>query len=303
MINFVVIVVFILIGVIAKRSALLPEATSNWLTQFVIFICLPSIVFVNVPKMSLQPSVLLAALTPWFGVILMGLVVVLVGRIFAWSKAITGCLLMVSCFSNSSFFGFPMVTAFWGVQGLPYAIIYDLVGSFLSLAIIGNIILAIYSGNEDFSWRKTLTRVVTFPPFIAILLAVFLTEQSLPDWLQELFGIISLMLVPATMMLVGMHMSLSISAAIRVPLMFALLLKLIILPLVIALAIGVLPDFLTSNQLANQVTVFEAAMPPMVTASVLAIHARLEPKLAASAVGIGLIVSCLTLPLWYLLLS
>lgn len=303
MINFFIIAVFILLGAFSKRLVWLPSSTSLRLTQFVIFVCLPSIVLLNVPRMTLQPALLLPALTPWGGIALCGLLVLLAARVWAWSKATTGCMLMVSCFANSSFFGFPMVNAFWGEAGLPYAIIYDLMGSFLSLAIVGNIILAVYSGEEKFSWLRTLKKVVTFPPFIAIVFAILFAGWKIPQVIQDILQVISLLLIPSTMMLVGMHMSLAIPSQVRLPLSIALLLKLIVLPLVVWGIVQSLNVDATSNSFINQVTIFEAAMPPMVTASVLAIHAKLEPKLAASAVGIGLILSCVTLPLWYLVLK
>lgn len=302
MINFVIIAVFIITGALLKRFGVLPESASRWITQFVIFACLPSVVLLNVPKMSLQPALALPVLTPWFGVVLFGLMILFLGQFLSWQKSMVGCVLMVTCFGNTSFFGFPMVEAFWGKSGLPYAIVFDLMGSFLSLAILGNIILAVYSGDEKFSWLKTFKKLVTFPPFIAIVFALVFSDWQMPSFLTGFLQLISSLLVPSTMMLVGMHMSLKVSRSLQLPLALVLLLKLLVFPLVIWLFIKSINLDVTSNLLINQVSVFEAAMPPMVTASVLAMHAELEPKLAASAVGIGLIVSCLTLPLWYLLL-
>ncbi|MCI5131016.1 MAG: AEC family transporter, partial [Candidatus Electrothrix sp. EH2] len=51
-----------------------------------------------------------------------------------------------------------------------------------------------------------------------------------------------------------------------------------------------------------QVSIFEAGMPPMVSAGALAILANLSPALTAALVGIGIILSFATLPLLYQLL-
>ena len=48
-----------------------------------------------------------------------------------------------------------------------------------------------------------------------------------------------------------------------------------------------------------QVTVFEAAMPPMITAGAVAIMAGLAPRLSAAMVGYGILLAFITLPLTY----
>ncbi|NOT82122.1 MAG: AEC family transporter, partial [Gallionella sp.] len=50
---------------------------------------------------------------------------------------------------------------------------------------------------------------------------------------------------------------------------------------------------------AMQVTIFEAAMPPMITAAILAAEHDLDPQLANLMVAIGLIVSFVTLSGWW----
>lgn len=60
---------------------------------------------------------------------------------------------------------------------------------------------------------------------------------------------------------------------------------------------------LAADELITRVTVFQAAMPPMVSAGAVAIAAGLAPRLVAGAVGIGLIVSFVSLPVLYWLLG
>jgi hypothetical protein len=55
--------------------------------------------------------------------------------------------------------------------------------------------------------------------------------------------------------------------------------------------------------LAAKISVFEAGMPPMVTAGALALIAGLAPELTAALVGLGLMVSFLTLPLLFQILQ
>ena len=52
-----------------------------------------------------------------------------------------------------------------------------------------------------------------------------------------------------------------------------------------------------------QVTVFEAAMAPMIGASIVAMDHDLDPPLLTLMVGVGIPISFLTLPVWWKLLT
>ncbi len=52
-----------------------------------------------------------------------------------------------------------------------------------------------------------------------------------------------------------------------------------------------------------ETSVLEAAMPPMVTARVVAAAAGLDEELAAALVGVGLRCALVTVPLWAALLT
>jgi predicted permease len=51
-----------------------------------------------------------------------------------------------------------------------------------------------------------------------------------------------------------------------------------------------------------QVTLFEAAMAPMITAGIIAVDHDLNPSLVTLMLGIGIPLSFLTLPGWWWLL-
>ena len=52
-----------------------------------------------------------------------------------------------------------------------------------------------------------------------------------------------------------------------------------------------------------RVTVFEAAMAPMIGASIVAMDHELDPPLLTLMVGVGIPLSFLTLPAWWYLLG
>jgi hypothetical protein len=51
------------------------------------------------------------------------------------------------------------------------------------------------------------------------------------------------------------------------------------------------------------VTIFEAVMPPMITAGIIAVKHDLEPELVALMVGIGIPLSFLTLAGWWWIMA
>ena len=83
-----------------------------------------------------------------------------------------------------------------------------------------------------------------------------------------------------------------------VPLGFGLVVKLIVAPLLTLIGCR----FLGLYDLPADISIFEAGMPPMVTAGALAIAAGMAPELAAALVSIGIPLAFLTLPLLYLLI-
>lgn len=306
MINFIIISIFLALGFAARNLRLVTDKTSHSLNLFVIYICLPSVVLLRIPFIELNTDLLLPALMPWLMVSIVAGAVILAAYLFRFSKNTVGAMLLVCCFGNTSFFGFPMVTAFWGEETLVYAIVYDVLGSFLSLAVLANIIVALYADNEGSTDSKptvlsVLKRIILFPPFIAVVVSLSIQGVHYPEFLKVTLDSIALLLVPTTMFIVGMHFSFNVDDEIKTPLKVVLFIKLIVTPCLVAMIVyGVWPHLTYINysqSLVDEVTVFEAAMPPMVTTGIMAMHAKLAPKLAAAAVGLGLLSSVVSLSL------
>jgi predicted permease len=143
-----------------------------------------------------------------------------------------------------------------------------------------------------------ITRIVSFPPFIALLIALagrgFLVHPAVHSPLE----VLSATLVPLVMVAVGLRLRFRIPRHYRLPLIVGLSLKLVVAPLI---ALLLCSAFDLEGE-AVEVSVFEAGMPPMVAAWVLASRSGLHPDLGAAMVGIGILLSFVTLPLLTLLL-
>lgn len=297
--NFVVTIACLLIGMLVRRIPAFHEQTGNVLNLFVIYISLPALVLLKIPDLVFSENVLVPALMPWVMLALSCAAILLLSKILRWERATTGCLLLLIPLGNTSFLGIPMVKAFFGEQAIPYAVLYDQLGSFLALATYGSIVLALYgTGEISPSLVGVFKKIATFPPFIALILAFLLRGVSYPAAAVSLLKILAATLVPLVMIAVGFQLQLRLSKEVTSQLCIGLSLKLIAAPL----AALFLCKIAGLEGEAVQVSIFESGMPPMVSAGALAILANLKPQLTAALVGIGIALSFLTLPFLYQLL-
>lgn len=289
---------FLLIGLMMalgwglRRAGVFDEAAAEPLNRFVIWICLPALVLQHVPTLQWQPALLGLALIPWAILAVTSAAVLLLGRLAGWPRPVVGVLLLLVPLGNTSFLGYPLVAALLGPEAVRYAVVYDQFGSFLILTLFGLPVLALYSGSGRPRLGELLRRVVLFPPFLALLVALLPVEH--PQALREVLALVGAALVPVVTFAVGLQLRLKPPGEQLAPLALGLVLKLAFGPL-LALALAKL---LALPAGPREVAVLEAAMPTMITAGALAISAGLAPRLAAAMVGYGILIGMVTLPAW-----
>jgi predicted permease len=298
--NFILTLSLLIIGMLLKQTKIFPASTSESLNLFVIYVSLPALVLLKVPELQFSFDLLAPVIVPWFLLLFSAALLVLFGKRFNWSREVMGALLLIVPLGNTSFLGIPMVQAFFGDEAVPYALMYDQLGSFLALAVYGSLILAIYSPDDhQLSIQRVLFKVVTFPPFISLVAALVLTVFSLPQAYFNLLSPLASTLIPVVMIAVGFQLHLKLRPDQLSPFLIGLSIKMIVAPFIILLV------FLSLGlqSFIYKVTVFEAAMPPMVSAGALAIIAKLSPRLTAAMIAYGIILSFVTLPIWSWILN
>ncbi len=296
--NLVVIVICLTAGLALQRLWRLPENTAQVLNQYVINIALPALVLAELPKLSLNTDAVIPLISSWAAMLLSVVVVLLLMKIFHWSREVSAVMLLLVPLGNTSFVGFPMVEALLGEPALPYAIIYDQLGSFVAVSTLGMLVLAYYSG-ASVSPNLLAKKLLCFPPFMAVLVAVTLMGREYPIWLYEGLARIGGSLVPVVMVAVGLQWRLRLDRDHLLPLSLALILKLLIIPAFLWAAMS----SLQVTGLAAQVALLESSMPAMITAGALLASHNLAPRLASSIVGYGLLLSLATVPLWSMIIS
>jgi predicted permease len=223
----------------------------------------------------------------------------LIQPIFKYSKQTLGALTLVAGMGNISFVGYPVVEAIYGGSGLEIAIIIGQ-GGFLSVSILG-VLIAMKFSSKSGNLKEIAWNVFKFPPFIAFFLALPMSFLGVdfPEPLQNGIKQLGNTLTPLAMVSVGLQITFDFAGINWRNVLAGLSFKLLIAPLLILLMAHFM---LAEGGLIGNVSVLEAAMPPMVTASIIATQYNLNPKLSSFLVGFGLLASGITLVFWWWIL-
>ena len=291
---FVLILSMFALGYVFARRKVLPENAPDVLNKVVLYLCFPAAILLYLPRLRLDWGVLWLAVTPWLlGLVGCGLLW-LADRRLHFRRDAWAALLLCVTLGNTGFIGYPMVKALLGENALSYAVVYDQFGNGLILSTFGMYVCARYSGGASPSISGIVRRVLCFPPTVALILALTIMPETPPDWLGHGLKSLADALLPLVMLAVGMSLRFHLPGEEMRSLAVGLAIKLLILPALVFIGsfiAGMRGDMLGAN-------VLEAAMPPMITAGVLAIAHNLAPRLAAALVGYGILASMLTVPLW-----
>ncbi|MFL9843694.1 AEC family transporter [Flavobacterium rhizosphaerae] len=299
--SIILIFICLFAGVALRRIKKVPANAHVALNQFAIYISLPALSLYYIPKIKIDTSLLYPAGVAWIGFLLSWLFFTSLSKIFLWPRKLTGCLILLGGLGNTSFIGYPVIQALYGQDGLKVAIITDQPGSFVVLSTLG-IFTALKFSGKRVAGIDLLKNILFFPPFVGFFIGLCLNISGF-DFIplfQDIFLRLGNTVTAIALVAVGLQLKIDIKSRHWKFLWLGLLFKLIITPLVIFILYYWV--FGHSGQ-AMHVSVLEAAMPPMITAAILASANGLKPKLAGMMIGIGIPLSFLTLALWYIFLK
>lgn len=280
-------------GLIARTALPRSRQLVPWLDHAVITVALPALILAKLPSLALGADLVVPVAAAWGGIAVAAGVVLLLGRRLGWPRATVGALLLVTPLGNTTFLGLPMVEALLGKAELSRALAFDQLGTFLALATYGSVVAA-HWGHGERGWGVVVTRLVRFPPFLAVLGSFALRVVELPDGALDALGAVGRLVSPLAMLALGLRFRVGRSAHHRAAALWCLGTKMALLPL------GVLATGAAAGGLSDPAwgaSVLEAGMPPMVTAGVVAARAGLDDELATTVIGLGLVVALVTIPL------
>jgi hypothetical protein len=288
--------VCLVLGALARRGGRFPPQTPPVLNAFILFVALPALVLRVVHRLEFRSELLAAAASPWLVFLCAMAFFRVLGPRLGLGRASVAALVLTAGLSNTAFVGLPMAEALLGREGLAVAVVVDQLGSFLLVATLATYVAArAAAGGERVRPAELLRKVVTFPPFLALVLGLLLRPWAFPGWLDGLLERLGSTLTPLALFSVGFQLRFSGMRSRLGALALGLGYKLALAPALVVLGLYVVPEV---APIVREATVLQNAMAPMVSGAILASEHELDPDLAALMVGLGIPLSFLTVPLW-----
>ena len=293
--NVIMLFACLAVGMVLRASGRVPENAHTSINAFIIHVSLPALTLLQIHAVRLDPALIYAALMPWFLFAASALLFGAIGHVLKLPRSTTGALAVVGGLGNTSFIGLPMIEAFYGSEGMPVGIVIDQLGTYLVLSTVGILLICFYAEGAVTS-REIVRRIVTFPPLIALVLAVALIPADYPAWASSVLARLGGTLAPLALVSVGLQLRLAALRGNLASLTMGVGYKLVLGPLLILL---IYAGGLGLRGSTTEITLLEAAMAPQVGGSIVATQYGLNGPLISLMVGIGTVLSFFTLPLWW----
>ncbi len=299
MTNLVLLIACFLLGMLMRRLGRFPDNAPSVLNAFIINISLPALTLLYVHELPLDRSLAYPTAMAWILFALGAIFFVTFGRAAGWSRGTIGGLILVGGLANTSFLGLPMIETFYGEEHLGLGILIDQLGTYMVLSTLGILIAVTYAAGaaSPAAIARKILRLPTLPGG---------APGAGPETLRLPGGARNRARQArrdpgATRPGLG-----RLSAAARRAARPA---RRALRRARIQAGDGPGHDHGPVRRRARrgrhhiQVTIFEAAMAPMIGASIVAIEHKLDPPLVTLMVGIGIPLSFLTLPVWWYVLQ
>ena len=293
--NIVLLFFCLAAGMALRATGRVPDNAHLAINGFIINISLPALTLQQIHGVQLHAGLLYPVLMPWLMFVGVGTSIWLIGRKLGLAAATIGALILTAGLANTSFVGVPMIESFYGARYMAVGLLIDQLGTYLVLSTLG-IAVACLCSRGSTSISEVARRVVTFPPLIALVLALLLEPVRYPPLVSDILARLGMTLAPLALVSVGLQLRLGVLRGRLAPVTCGLGVKLLLAPLLLAL---LYLKLLGATGTVAHVTLFEAAMGPQIGGAIVATQYGLDPPLVTLMVGIGSIAAFLTLPMWW----
>lgn len=287
-----------LIGWLIKSRVSIPPTVLKWGDRWVLDVALPILVISKMSRIAVDSTLVIPITVAWGSMGLCVLLTVLVGRVRQWDDRTVGAMLLVGVLGNTSFLGLGMVEGLLGSDHVASGLAYDQPGTFLALATYGSFIASRF-GAGQWNLRAITSRLVRFMPFVALVLSIPVRAMQPSQQWYDIADTIGRTVAPVAMGLLGLRFTLRVSMRVREPAAVGLMIKMVVVPIAVVLVAMIAGDL---DGTAWGASILQSAMPPMVTAGVVAIGAGLDEDLVVFMVGVGTLLSFASVPLMSFLL-
>jgi len=226
--------------------------------------------------------------TAWVSIAFTTLAVFTLFKPFLGDERSLKSFFLSASFGNTAFVGYPIAYSLFGDKGLAYAILYDVLGNFLTVVTFA---IFVITGKVD--WRL----LYKFPPLGALILAFLLKGVPLTVF-KTFIGAVKGSITPTIVFALGLRFEPKKALLNWKPATIAVIWRQFVTPL------AVLPLLILYKKLWNlpfeelTVILLQSSMPPFVMAVILSEKYQLNTDLSLAAANLGIIVLLVSLPLW-----
>jgi predicted permease len=218
----------------------------------------------------------------------MGFITYLLGTLLKLERPVMTSILITTMFANTGNYGLPLVAFAFGEEALSYAGIY-----FVTTTLLFYTVGVLIASLGHMSLKDAMLGLLKIPTLYAVLLAVLVNSLGiqLPGPLVRAVDLAAGGTIPLMLILLGVELTrVQLTGSVRA-MELSVALRLLVAPLVALLLAGLFG----LNGYARQGSVTEAAMPSMVSATVLATEYQLDSRLVTAIIFISTLLSPLTL--------
>ncbi len=287
--------IFILLagGYISKLIKVLKQKQSRSLFDFVVVFALPCLIFDKIYHLNFNFSLILLIFAGFISTSLAGIISVIVGRVFKFSKPTILSMFVLSAFGNTLFVGMPVVSNVFGEEFVGEVIMYDSLAGAIPISILVPLILAMNNG-EKVTIVKNIKTIIYFPPFIGLVLGLALKGFEIPEFVFAPIRMFGGSATPVALFAIGLSLGFNAIKSSYKSTVIVLFMKMILAP---AIFILILQCFNAAFDKSTLIAVLESSMPTATIVCVMVMKAKLDSNLAASSVAFGLVLSVITLPI------
>jgi hypothetical protein len=278
------------VGRLARWRGWLAPPHAGRMLQLVVNVGLPAMLVATLSRTPLSRELAALPLAALFIMLVTMAVAVAAGKAMQLPRASLGAFIICSMSINDAFL-FPFVLSGWGPQAFAQLALFDVGNSILqATAVFGT---AAWYGGHSASAGALLRRMLSFPPFWAVIvaLAINLLHVPLPPLLLDTLGWVGRLILLLVILALGILFDVRLLRSTRV--VGILLLR---IAFGFALALG----FVTLTGLTGlpRAVVLLAGMAPIGFSVVaMANREKLDSELAASAASLTVLMALAYVPL------
>ncbi|TQR60857.1 AEC family transporter [Campylobacter troglodytis] len=281
-------------GYFAKRVGVLKNRQSRGFLDFAVIFALPCLIFERTYYLNFNFLFVIYILIGLCSSLLAGLISVVLGKLFGFSRATLVSMFLLSSFGNTLFIGVPIIEGLYeDPQLISNVIFYDALATTLPMALFAPFVLSLASQQKP-SLLTNIKKVLSFPPFVALILGLLCKLVSLPEFILEPIRLFGGAATPTALFAIGLGLGFNAIKTSYKSTFIVVSSKMLLTPFIFIALIALCGlEFSPSAVVA----IFESSMPTMSLAVAMVMKAKLDSNLAVSVIAFGVLFAFISMPL------